>query len=64
MRLILLIAGLKLIGHKILDPVFVSICGLIQAWCAVFKAMRSKKNYFKLEVGDLKKKLDADKGKF
>lgn len=28
MRMIMLISSLKLIGHKYLDPIFVSICGL------------------------------------
>jgi len=63
MRMILLIAGLNLIGHKILHPVFVAICGLIQAFCATIKSMRSKKNYYKLEVEDLKKQLSENKNK-
>ena len=54
MRMILLISNLKLIGHRYLDPIFVSICGLIQAFTVVFKSMRSKKNYFKLDIEDIK----------
>ena len=54
MRMILLISNLKLIGHRYLNPIFVSICGLIQAFTVVFKSMKSKKNFFKLDIEDLK----------
>lgn len=54
MRLILLIGNLKLIGHHYLNPIFVSICGLIQAFTVVFKSMKSKKNFYKLELEDIK----------
>jgi hypothetical protein len=53
MRLILLIGNLKLIGHNYLHPIAISICGLIQAWIVIFKSMRSKKNFCKLETNDL-----------
>jgi len=29
LRMILLVSGLKLVGHSYLDPIFVSICGFI-----------------------------------
>jgi hypothetical protein len=53
MRMILLIGNLKLVGHSYLNPIFVSICGLSQAVAVVFKSMKSKKNFFKLEIEDL-----------
>lgn len=52
-RMIMLIGGMKLVGHSYLDPVFVSICGLIQAITVVFKSMKCKKNFYKLEIEDL-----------
>jgi hypothetical protein len=51
--MIMLIGGMKLVGHSYLDPVFVSICGLIQAITVVFKSMKCKKNFYKLEIEDL-----------
>lgn len=54
LRLILLVSGLKLVGHSYLDPIFVSICGFIQAVTVVFKTIKSKKNFYKLEIEDLK----------
>ena len=53
MRMILLIGNLKLVGHSYLDPVLVSICALSQAWASVFKSMKSKKNFFRLEIEDI-----------
>ena len=53
MRLVLLVGNLKLIGHLWLHPVAISLCGLIQAFAVVFKSMRSKKNFCKLETKDL-----------
>lgn len=50
MRMIMLISSLKLIGHKYLDPIFVSICGLLQAISVVFKSMKSKKKFYKLTI--------------
>ena len=61
MRLIMLTGNLKLIGHKYLDPVFVSMSGLCQAYAVVFKAMKSKKNFLKLDVEDLKDKIPHSK---
>jgi len=54
LRMILLTSNLKLIGHTMLDPIFVSICGLIMAVIVIFKTIKSKKNYYSLEVEDLK----------
>ena len=54
MRLVLLTSSLKLVGHSWLHPIFVSCCGLSQAMSVVFKSMKSKKNFYKLEVDDLK----------
>jgi hypothetical protein len=54
LRMIMLISGLKLVGHKYLDPVFVSICGLSMAIAVVWKSIKSKKNFYKLEIEDLK----------
>lgn len=53
MRLILLVGSLKLIGHKWLHPVAMSICGLNQAFAVVFKSMKKKKTFGKLELKDL-----------
>ena len=55
MRMIMLIGNLKLVGHGLLHPIFVSICGLSQAWMVLFKSMKSKKNFCKLEIEDVKK---------
>ena len=54
MRLIMLTSHLKLVGHSYLDPIFVSICGLLMAITVVFKSIKSKKNFYKLEIEDLK----------
>jgi len=53
MRIILLTSGLKLVGHELLDPVFVAICGMVSAILSVFKTMKSKKNFYKLEIEDV-----------
>jgi hypothetical protein len=63
MRMILLISGLKLVGHDYLGPIFVSACGLFQATCSVFKSMKSKQNFFKLEIEDLKNKPGLERKK-
>ena len=54
MRMIMLIFSLKLVGHKHLHPIFVSICGLLQAISVVFKSMKGKKKFYKLTTEDLK----------
>jgi len=35
-----------------LDPIFISICGLIQAVTVVYKSMANKKKFFKLTFDD------------
>ncbi|CDW74045.1 transmembrane protein [Stylonychia lemnae] len=50
MRMIMLISSLKLIGHRYLDPIFVSICGLLQAISVVFKSLKGKKKFYKLTI--------------
>jgi hypothetical protein len=60
-RLILLTSALKLVGHHLLDPIFVSACGLFQAFAVVFKSMKSKKNFYKLEAEDIPKEESAKK---
>jgi hypothetical protein len=54
MRMIMLISSLKLVGHKYLDPIFVSICGLLQAISVVFKSMKGKKKFYKVTIKDVK----------
>jgi hypothetical protein len=53
MRMIMLIYSLKLAGHKILHPIFVSICGLLQAITVVFKSMKGKKKFYKLTKAEI-----------
>lgn len=55
MRMVMLISSLKLVGHKYLDPIFVSLCGLIQASSVVFKSMKGKKKFYKLTFNDVEK---------
>lgn len=57
-RLIMLVKGLKLYFHEYLDPIAVSICGFMMAVVTVFKSIKSKKNFFKLEVEDLNKQKE------
>ena len=57
-RMILLTSALKLVGHQILDPIFVSVCGLIQAFAVVFKSMKSKKKFYQLDVEDIKEEAE------
>lgn len=54
MRMIMLIFSLKLVGHSYLHPIFVSLCGLIQAITVVFKSMKGKKKFYKLTLADIK----------
>lgn len=53
MRMIMLVSSLKLMGHSILNPIFVSGCGIIQAVATVFKGMKGKKNFYKLTIEDI-----------
>lgn len=50
----MLISSLKLIGHRHLNPIFVSICGLLQAISVVFKSMKGKKKFYKVTMKDVK----------
>ena len=61
LRLILLTKGLQLKGHSYLDPVFVSGCALAMSIIVIFKSMRSKKNFYKLEADDIKDTEDKPK---
>ena len=54
MRFIMLIFALRLVGHQHLHPIFVSICGLLQAITVVVKSMKGKKKFYKLTIADLK----------
>lgn len=56
MRMVMLISSLKLIGHRYLDPIFVSICGLVQSFSVVFKSMKGKKKFYKLTVHETNEK--------
>ena len=55
LRMLMLISSIKLIGHKYLDPIFVSICALMQAVTVVFKAMKGEKKFYKLTIDDCEK---------
>jgi len=53
MRMMMLIYSLHLVGHQRLHPIFVSICGLLQAITVVFKSMKGKKKFYKLTTADI-----------
>jgi len=53
LRMVLLSSSLRLVGHSVLDPIFVSLCGIGQAFCNVFKSMKAKKNFYKLTIEDI-----------
>mmetsp|Transcript_31961 Transcript_31961/g.23630 ORF Transcript_31961/g.23630 Transcript_31961/m.23630 type:complete len:90 (+) Transcript_31961:658-927(+) len=57
MRMLMLVSSLKLVGHQVLNPIFVSLCGLAQAFIGVFKSMKGKKKFFKLTIEDKKSHL-------
>ena len=55
MRFLLLSAKLRITGfHEFQDPIFTSLCAVIMAIFVIFKQMRSKKAYYKLEIEDIK----------
>lgn len=55
LRFIMLAKHLKLgVLHHYLDSIFVSCCGLAMAISTVFKTIKSKKNFYKLELDDIK----------
>ena len=53
MRMFMLVSSLKIPGHQYLDPIFVAICGLGQAFANVVKGMRGKKDIYKLTIEDI-----------
>ena len=54
-RMVLLTYSLKLSGHSYFNPIFISLCGLFQASCTVFKSMKGKKPFKVLTIEDVKK---------
>ena len=52
-RMVLLTYSLKLSGHSYLNTIFVSLCGLFQASCTVFKSMKGKKPFKVLTIEDV-----------
>mmetsp|Transcript_16957 Transcript_16957/g.16186 ORF Transcript_16957/g.16186 Transcript_16957/m.16186 type:complete len:81 (-) Transcript_16957:254-496(-) len=50
LRMIMLTSSLRLVGHDYLNPIFVSLCGLLQAFTGVFKSMKGKKKFYKLTL--------------
>ena len=61
LRLILLTKSLKLYGHEMLDTIFVSGCALAMSIIVIFKTIKAKKNFYKLDVDDLNKTSDDKK---
>lgn len=53
LRLIMLTSSLRLVGHSVMHPIFVSMCGLFMSICVVFKSMKGKKDFYKLTVEDV-----------
>jgi hypothetical protein len=60
MRMIMLVASLKLVGHKYLHPIFVEVCAILQAISVVFKSMKGKKVFEKLTIQNIEKKNIED----
>jgi len=56
MRMFMLVSSLKVVGHSILNPIFVSGCGIMQAFANVFKSMKGKKNFYKLTIEDIQER--------
>ena len=54
LRMTMLVKSLKICGHYFLIPIFVALCGCIQAGFAVFKGMNGKDSVFKLTIEDVK----------
>lgn len=59
LRFVLLTSSLRLVGHKIMHPIFVSLCGLVMSMCTVFKSMKGKKNFYKLTNEDVEAKKNS-----
>ena len=55
-RFCMLVSSLRVVGHTWLDPIFVSICGLVQSMFNVFKSMKGKKNFYKLTIDEINHK--------
>jgi hypothetical protein len=53
LRFVLLTSALRLVGHSVLHPIFVSLCGLFMAATVVFKSMKGKKDFYKLTIEDV-----------
>jgi hypothetical protein len=51
-RMFMLIKSLKMVGNELINPIFVSALGLCQASANVYKAMKGKKNFYKLTIED------------
>ena len=56
LRFVLLTSSLKLVGHSLMDPIFVSFCGLVMSICVVFKGLKGKKNFYRLTIDDVEAK--------
>jgi len=53
LRMVMLVSSLKITGYSYLHPIFVSLCGVMQAGASVFKAMSGKSSIFKLTIEDV-----------
>lgn len=53
LRMLMLIKSLKIVGHSLLNPIFVSLCGVAQASLSVYKGMKGKQDVFKLTIEDI-----------
>lgn len=51
----MLVFSLRIKGHELLNPIFVSLCGLCQANANVYKSMKGKKEIYKLTIEDIHK---------
>lgn len=56
LRFVLLTSSLRLVGHSVLHPIFVSLCGFVMSMCVVFKSMKGKKDFYKLTIEDVEAK--------
>jgi hypothetical protein len=50
--------------HDYRHPITVSVCGFTMAVTTVLKAIKSKKNFYKLEIDDLKPSVDQNTQSF
>jgi len=56
LRFVLLTSSLKLVGHSVMHPIFVSFCGLVMSICVVFKGLKGKKDFYRLTIDDVEAK--------